>query len=90
MNSTLDRRGPSAGTLGAWFESLLSHEGTDCGRIASSSFASASSIGCSSMIDDAKQAQVAAAASVKNPLSSLRIVSKWLPTDLGAHSHAIA
>jgi hypothetical protein len=45
MYSTEERRGPSAVIFGAWLVSLLSHDGTDCGRIVISSFASASSIG---------------------------------------------
>lgn len=44
-SSTLDVLGPSAVTLGAWLVSLLSHDGTDCGRMASSNLANASSIG---------------------------------------------
>lgn len=45
MYSTEELRGPSAVIFGAWFVSLLSHDGTDCGRMAISSFDSASTIG---------------------------------------------
>lgn len=45
MYSTEECRGPSVVIFGAWLLSLLSHDGTDCGRIVISSFESASSIG---------------------------------------------